>query len=115
MTRQLRDKVAAGENQFAGVHCAVTIASINADGDASLEQGGELLLGHDTEGNPLVLDSANSSVIQLLPDGSKAVLCDDFIAFINALSLSMPYGLELGPAIDDPLDFPAPKRGLFDD
>ena len=115
LTRQMRDKVAAGENTFVCADGTITIMAAEADADADLDQGQTVLLARDTEGRQLILDTANSTVLQLQDDGTRLLLAPDLISFVNALCAGGPIGLTLSDAVGEPLDFPVPRRGILDD
>ncbi len=124
LTRQLRDKVAIGENVFICADQTIAIVSIEADADADLGTSHEVLLARDDRGNALILDTTSSTVLMKQADGVIRILADDLRAFVDGLhapssstEIDQPIqtGLTLGDVMDEPLDFPKPRRGMLDD
>lgn len=120
LIRQLRDKVACGENAFPCDDQFVTIARVVADADIDPPQSPEVLLAYDSQGDSLVLDTTNSAVLLTTGDGAKRTLAKDLIAFVDALTVQTLRAhaqpdLALGDAMDEPLEFTRPSRGILDD
>lgn len=123
LIRQIRGKVAIGENAFIFPDNVITIASVEADADIDLEQSREVLLARDGQGNPLILDAANSTVLLVQSDGRKYAIANDLMTFINGLcsqpqlqpEASIHTSLVLGDAIEELPDFSKHRRSIFDD
>jgi hypothetical protein len=124
LARQLRDKVAIGENAFLYADEIVTIIDVEADVDADIETCQKVMLARNGRGDALILDTISSAVLLMQSDGEKRVLANDLKAFIEGLRAlpveappiqSAPSGLELGEVIDESLDFPRTRRGILSD
>ena len=115
LTRQMRDKVAVGENAFECADRIITIAAVEADADADLDQCKAVTLARDAQGHRLILDTTSSAVLQLQEDGTGLQLALDLRTFVNALRAREPTGLLLSDAVGESLDFPIPRRGVLDD
>jgi|GEM_PF-3440544 len=123
LIRQIRGKVAIGENAFIFPDNVITITSVEADADIDLEQSREVLLARDGQGNPLILDAANSTVLLVQSDGRKYAIANDLMTFINGLcsqpqlqpEASIHTSLVLGDAIEELPDFSKHRRSIFDD
>jgi hypothetical protein len=113
--RRLRAKLAGGENAFVsrdGVFCILTLC---ADEETAFDDGAELRLAQDDQGNFLILEPRSARVCIDYRDGRRLQAGADLAAFIAALRRLAPPGLELGPVVDDTIDLPRSRRGVLAD
>lgn len=115
LARLLRAKVASGENQFTHRDRVFSISAVAVEDDVSLEGDGELEFAIDEQGDILIMDIRTSAVILIQTDGQRIALNEELLPFINSLSSLAPSGLELGPAVGEPLDFPSSRRSILGD
>jgi hypothetical protein len=116
LVQRMRAKVAAGENAFVHPEAEFSIAAVTASEDAILDDGGELPLAEDGQGNVLALDVDTAQVLIICPNGQRISASENLAAFVDTLHSLAPPGLELGPVIDEEFALGAsPKRGILDD
>jgi hypothetical protein len=114
LIRRLQAKVASGENTYVHRDGVFSIATVDADLDAKLDQGGELRLANDSQGNSLLLDVRTAKVLIVYSGSQQLPVSEDLVKFIQALRSLSPPGMELGPLVDTTIDFVPSRRGILD-
>lgn len=116
LIQRMRGKVAAGENAFVHPDGEFSIAVVTASEDAILDEGSELPLAEDGQGNVLALNVGTAQVFIFCPNGQRISVSENFATFVDTLHSLTPPGLELGPVIDEEFALGAsPKRAILDD
>ncbi|HSY26031.1 MAG TPA: hypothetical protein VK832_00870, partial [Burkholderiaceae bacterium] len=104
LIRRLRAKVASGESTFFHPDGVFSISTVNAVEEATLEEGDELRLADDEQGNFLMVDVATARVAIVYPNSQRLLVNEDLVGFIDALRSLVPPGMELGPIVDETID-----------
>jgi hypothetical protein len=115
LIRRLRSKVASGENTFIHPDGVFSIATVCASSEVALEEGAELRLAEDSQGNFLLLEVSTARVVIVYSGNQRQTINEDFVKFINSLRSLAPAGLELGAIVEEKMDLPNSRRGVLGD
>ena len=97
LIRRLRAKVAGGENTFVHEDGLFSISTVRVDEDAVLEEGGELRLADDDQGNFLILEVSTARVVIVYQGNHRVRAGEDLVSFVDALRSLAPPGLPFWP------------------
>lgn len=114
LIRRLRAKVAGGENTFVHKDGVFSISTVTVDDEVVPVEGDVLRLADDDLGNFLILEVSTARVVIVYQGDHRVPAGEDLAAFVDALRSLAPPGLELGPAVDEDIVLPTPRRGIFD-